>query len=114
MATNTARDPGRFLRLPVTSGYVSGDPDVVGDGVLAVVLQTDADAGDEATCDTAGAHRFAVEASAGAITPGDLVYKAEYLGLPVLSNDNGGDRFGYALESVANLATTTIEVKVGY
>ena len=113
MALNKARTDGAGnYVLPVLAGTLSGDPVVV--STLPGVALNDADASDEATVTTTGAYRFDVEASAGAISPGDQLYLASYLGSPVLSNDAGGDFWGYALESVGNALTVEIEARVGY
>lgn len=111
MATNQSRPDGRHLRLPVPTGYVSGNPVAV--GALPGVLVDTRDAAGYASVDTRGAYNLAVSAT-GAISAGDIVYLATYLGAPVLSNINTGVRFGYALAAVGNGLTATIEVRIGY
>ncbi|OFV87453.1 MAG: hypothetical protein A3J75_06520 [Acidobacteria bacterium RBG_16_68_9] len=113
MALNTRRLEGRHVNTDVPAGYTSGDPVIVGEA-LPGVLCTDRSAAGTATIDTAGTYEHDVEAAAGAIAPGDIVYLAEYLGAPVLSNTNTGDRFGYALGVVGNGLTVATEVKTGY
>lgn len=108
MATNRRRVEARKLNLPVDAGTVSGDPVLV--GRLPGVALTDRDTAGNATIDTEGAYDLEVEASAGAIGVGDVIYID---GAGALSNDSTGDRFGYALEAIGNAETATIEVKLG-
>lgn len=101
----------KHLRLPVRSGLVSGDPEVVG-GALPCVLLTDRDADGNATVSLDAVFDIPVEAAAAAISPGHILYWDATA--PRLSNTGAGVRFGYALEAVLNTATSTIRVQVGY
>jgi len=102
----------KHLRLPVRAGLVSGDPEALGVAMPCVLL-TDRDAtSGEATVSLDAVFDIPVEAAAGAIAAGHILYWDAVA--PRLSNTNTGVRFGYALEAVLNLATTTIRVQVGY
>lgn len=113
VATNRVKESANRLALPVPDGTVSGDPLVL--GALPCVAVTDQDewTEGEASVQTDGSWRYPVVGDDGApaaIEVGDIIY----LDSGVLSSDDSGDRFGYALEPVGSGDTTEIEVKVGY
>lgn len=114
MATNRVREHATRLALPVPDGTVSGDPLVLSGGLPCVaVVDQDAWTEGEASVQTDGSFRFPVTAEANEISPGEIIYRETADG--DLTNDSSGaERFGYALETVANGETAEIEVKIGY
>lgn len=111
MAKNRRKEKATRLALPVPDGTVSGDPLVIGDLPCVAVTDESEWTEDEASVQTDGSFVFDVFADNAAIDPGDIVYLQND---GSISDDNGGKRFGYALEAVSNGATTGIEVKIGY
>ncbi len=110
MATNFVQ-PGKRMNLPVTASKLSGAWDMVGE--LPVVLLTDADANDEAECDTEGVYTLSVKGADGsgdsAVAIGDKVY-VDSTELNV--DDANGIEFGIALGAVVSGETTAIPVRL--
>lgn len=113
MATNREKESANRLSLPVPDGTESGDPLVIGElACVAVTDKSEWTTGD-ASVQTDGSFKLEVvgdDGSPAAIAAGDVVF----LDSGVLSSDDSGDRFGYALEPVGSGETATIEVKIGY
>jgi predicted RecA/RadA family phage recombinase len=113
MATNFIQD-GKKMFLAVTTGYDSGDPEVIGN--LHGVLLTDADSDDNAAVDLGPAvYDLSVNAiDAGgnsAVAIGDKLYftRADTI---KLSKKNTGTFFGIALEAITSGSDDTINVLV--
>lgn len=113
MALNQVFEHGdQFVVTPTSPTTAqSGDPILVGQ--LPGVALTDEDADGQVTGKFNGVWEFPVEAEAGAIAPGAIVYY-DVADAGLNNSSSGNVRFGYALEVVNNLATTTIRVKIGY
>jgi len=109
MALNRVRDKAEYLSLPVPVDTESGDPLVIGD--LPCVALTDRNSEGESTVQTNGSFAFSITAGAD-IDVGDILYLTG--GGAFTHDPSGNDRFGYALEAIANGNTATIEVKIGY
>jgi len=99
----------KTLTLPVTTGLLSGAPEVV--GKIPCVLLTDADDDDNATVQLDAVFELSVHAEGGAIAVGDKLY---YDSADHNLNDDSAHNpfFGYALEAVAS-GTATKRVQVG-
>lgn len=110
MATNYVSE-GKNMRLTIESGAESGDAFVVGD-YLPVVLLTDVDSENVATCATEGVFDLSVKGNDGSsgavVSAGDLLYWNDK-GQP-LDLDSSETPFGIALESVGSGETSTINV----
>ena len=102
---------GKRLKLSVTSGALSGAPEVAGD--LAGVLLVDADSNDEAVVALEGVFDLAVTGADGsgnaAVAVGDKLYKD---GTQINKDDTNGVFFGHALEAVSSGSTATINVRL--
>ena len=118
MATNQVLNHGDQFSVPadaVTAPETPASSDAVVIGQMPAVALTDPYTADDdtsrITVKTNGVYTFDVNAAAGAIAIGDIVY----IGTDgALSNTDTGVQFGYALGAVANAATTPIDVKIGY
>lgn len=114
MARNRVRESATRLSLPVPEGTVSGDALVLNGGLPCVaVVDADEWTEGEASVQTDGSFRFEVTAEGAAIEVGQIIYRETADG-DLTDDDTGAERFGYALEPVANGETTEIEVKIGY
>ena len=102
---------GNSVKLPVSAGGVSGDPELVGD--LAAVLLQDSDDSDEAVCALEGVFELSVTGAdnAGdvAVSIGDKIYMD---GGTLNKDGTDGTLFGYALDTVGSGSTATIPVKL--
>lgn len=98
----------------VTTGKLSGAPETIGQ--LPCVLLTNANASDsdKATVQLDGVWAMSVNAEAGAIAAGDIIYYDEADGTTKLNNTSSGNiRWGYALEAIAS-GVATILCQCGY
>lgn len=121
MATNEVYDPGTKLSLVATDPATpaSGDPVIVNQ--LPGVAQTAKRADGTNSIVTQGVFNLSVKGvttagASAAVAAGDILYYVP-ANTPKLSKsvgDAGAVRFGYALDPVVGLATTTIRVKLGY
>lgn len=119
MATNQVLNHGDQFSVPadaVTAPETPASSDAVVIGQMPAVALTDPYTADDdtsrITVKTNGVYTFDVNAAAGAIAIGDIVYINDSTG--ALSNTDTGVQFGYALGAVANTTTTPIDVKIGY
>jgi predicted RecA/RadA family phage recombinase len=107
--------PGNQLEV-VLASITSGMPVVVGK-VPGVALTSSETTTNKVTVQTDGVFTLsvkAINATVGdAVAAGDILYYVA-ADTPKLSKKPAGVRFGYALEAVAESATGTIKVKVGY
>lgn len=111
MAKNRRFYPAHHLELPVPSGWVSGDPVIVG-GTLPGVCTTDRDAAGNASVAMAGAYLLTLTTPTGAVAIGTAVYGAA--GSKVL-NDVLTARvlFGHVVEGALNAGVTgQVTVKI--
>lgn len=110
MATNYEQQ-GDVVKLPVSSGKTSGDPDLVGS--IPVVCLTDRDSDGNAECALKGVFDLSVEAknNAGnvAVAVGDTLYDDSGT---INKDADDGTEFGVALETVTSGATATINVRL--
>ena len=112
MATNEVFEPVGKLSLPVPDGTESGDFVLVFGEIPGVALTDEGDGGNgdnvaSVAINPKWVFEFDVNAAAAAIDVGDRVY----VDGAALNDDNvNGTLFGWALEAVANGATTTIRV----
>lgn len=120
MATNEVFDYGDQFDVAADAVTAPAEPtssDAVAVDQLPAVAQTDPytapDGTSRITIKTNGVHDLPVTASAAAIEVGHIVHIHSTTGV-VSNTATGGIRFGYALAAVANAATATIPVKVGY
>lgn len=120
MAKNITHEHGDQLRVNVSGvtgsgagGLVkAGDPGVLGD--LPFVALTDEDADGMATVKTNGRADLFVDAEAAAVNPGDRLYFDAADANKINNSSSGNKPYGYALGSVGNGATGTINCKIGY
>lgn len=100
---------------PVTAGKLSGAPETIGQLPCALLTNADTNDGNKATVQMDGIWSMSVNAEAGAIAIGDIIYYDEADVTTKLNNTAGGNvRWGYALEAIGNGLTATIKVKCGY
>lgn len=114
MATNIVHEDGWQLRRLVTtpaSGADSNDPVLCGQ--RPGVALTDQDGTGYATVKFNGSATLTVEAEAGAITPGAILYY-DAADAQLNNSSSGNVRFGYAAEAIDNGATDDIVVDIGY
>lgn len=110
MATNKVFEHGDSLSLVCDdpASPVSGDP--VRISQLVGVATTDERADGTTSVDLAGAFSLSVEASGGAISPGDPLFYDDG-NTPKITNDGPADApAGHALDAVNNGDTATIRV----
>lgn len=115
MATNRVHpEAERTYYAAVTTGKKSGAPETIGQLPCALLTDAAATDGDKATVQLDGIWLMSVNAEAGAIAIGDIIYYDEADGTNKLNNTASGNiRWGYALEAIAS-GVATIKVKCGY